>query len=92
MEIINSPISVEEAAKYCGISTQQIRALCREGKIKSNRLGRVWLIDPKSLTAIKSKLIHFKFQNITTLMLIKIYLLFIFKIIEFNSIKYFLKY
>lgn len=58
MEIINSPISVEEAAKYCGISTQQIRALCREGKIKSNRLGRVWLIDPKSLTAIKSNTCH----------------------------------
>ena len=50
MEKIISPISVEDAAQCCGLTVQQIRKLCRDKKINAKKIGKIWLVDKKSLT------------------------------------------
>ena len=54
MEKIISPISVEDAAQCCGLTVQQIRKLCRDKKINAKKIGKIWLVDKKSLTNKKS--------------------------------------
>ena len=42
-------ITTEEAARLTGYNVQHIRRLVRSGKIKSQKLGRDYVIDRKSL-------------------------------------------
>ncbi len=43
------PLTVAEAAAVKGVSTRRIRALCEAGRIRAEKVGRDWLIDPKAL-------------------------------------------
>lgn len=54
MEKIFSPISVEDAAAFCGLTVQQIRKLCRDKEINAQKIGKIWLVDKKSLSKKKS--------------------------------------
>lgn len=54
MERVFRPISVEDAAETCGLTTQQIRSLCRDGKVSAQKVGKIWLVDPDSIKKIKS--------------------------------------
>lgn len=42
-------LSVQEAANILQITPQQVRNLCRDGKIRSERLGKSWIIDRSDL-------------------------------------------
>ncbi|MBN7809844.1 DNA cytosine methyltransferase [Algoriphagus sp. H41] len=42
-------LSVSEAALKLNLSVQQVRNLCRDGKVKSEKIGSTWIIDEKSL-------------------------------------------
>ena len=42
-------ISVEETAKILKLSPQQVRNLCRDGKIKCSKIGNSWVIDRPEL-------------------------------------------
>jgi len=42
-------ISVKEASAKLNISTQQVRNLCRDGKLKSEKVGNSWVIDKENL-------------------------------------------
>lgn len=42
-------LSVSEAALKLGLSPQQVRNLCRDGKVKSEKIGSTWIINEKSL-------------------------------------------
>jgi DNA (cytosine-5)-methyltransferase 1 len=54
MERAFSPISVEDAAASCGLTAQQIRSLCRDGKVLAKKIGKIWLVDSNSIEKIKS--------------------------------------
>lgn len=41
--------SVEDASKKLNISPQQVRNLCRSGKLKSQKVGSSWIIDDQNL-------------------------------------------
>jgi hypothetical protein len=45
-------VSVHEAAALAGRSERRIRQLASAGNIRSQRFGRVWQIDPDSLTNV----------------------------------------
>lgn len=38
-------LSINEVAKELNLTPQQVRNLCREGKIKSQKVGRTWVIE-----------------------------------------------
>lgn len=42
-------VSVEDASKKLNITPQQVRNLCRYGKIKSEKIGNTWIIDESNL-------------------------------------------
>ena len=42
-------LSVKEASEKLNISTQQVRNLCRYGKLISEKVGKTWVIDEDSL-------------------------------------------
>lgn len=42
-------ISVKQASEKLNISPQQIRNLCRDGKVKSEKIGNSWVIDEDDL-------------------------------------------
>lgn len=42
-------ISVDDASKKLNISPQQVRNLCRSGKLKSEKVGNTWIIEDSNL-------------------------------------------
>lgn len=46
-------ITVREASQETGYSTEYIRELCREGKVKAEKFGTVLVIDRASLIQYK---------------------------------------
>ena len=47
-------LSVHEVAVKLNLTPQQIRNLCRDGKLKSEKLGRTWIINQKDVDAFLS--------------------------------------
>ncbi|MEM9141740.1 MAG: DNA cytosine methyltransferase, partial [Bacteroidota bacterium] len=47
-------LTVNETAIQLGISPQQVRNLCRDGKLNANRIGRAWVIAEKEVAAFLS--------------------------------------
>lgn len=43
-------ISIAQAAKRLGISRQRVHVLVRQGRIKAERIGKVWAIPEKALS------------------------------------------
>jgi excisionase family DNA binding protein len=48
-------ISTTEAAKRLNVSPSRIRAMISSGRLKGIKVGKVWLIDPKDLDAVKDR-------------------------------------
>lgn len=46
-------ISTREAARRLKKSEEWVRSLCREGRLTAVRVGRVWLIRPEGLDAVR---------------------------------------
>lgn len=46
---LNQTIGTSEAADILGLSQDHVKLLCRQGKIKSKRIGKTWIIDKNSL-------------------------------------------
>lgn len=42
-------VSTQRAAEIAGLHPETVRRLCREGKIKYSRIGRVYVIDERDL-------------------------------------------
>lgn len=42
-------LSVAEAAVKLNLTPQQVRNLCRDGKLKSEKIGNTWIVEPKSV-------------------------------------------
>ena len=49
--VLDSCISVKEAAEYSGYSSQYLRRLLRLGKLAGLKLGHLWLIEMDSFEA-----------------------------------------
>ncbi len=45
-------ISVSDAAKRLGVSDRRVRALIDSGRLRAQRLGRVWMIHPAALGSV----------------------------------------
>ena len=45
VDVLENIIGVEEAAELWGLSAGYIKNLCAEGKIKSKKIGKTWIID-----------------------------------------------
>jgi excisionase family DNA binding protein len=48
-------ISTTEAARRLNVSPSRIRAMISSGRLKAMKVGKVWLIDPKNLDAVKDR-------------------------------------
>ena len=48
-------ISTTEAARRLNVSPSRIRAMISSGRLKAMKVGKVWLIDPKDLDAVKDR-------------------------------------
>jgi excisionase family DNA binding protein len=48
-------ISTTEAARRLKVSPSRIRAMIGSGRLKAIKVGKVWLIDPKDLDAVKDR-------------------------------------
>ena len=48
-------ISTTEAARRLNVSPSRIRAMIGSGRLKAMKVGKVWLIDPKNLDAVKDR-------------------------------------
>jgi excisionase family DNA binding protein len=48
-------ISTTEAARRLNVSPSRIRAMIGSGRLKAIKVGKVWLIDPKDLDAVKER-------------------------------------
>jgi excisionase family DNA binding protein len=48
-------ISTTEAAKRLNVSPSRIRAMIGSGRLKAMKVGKVWLINPKDLEAVKDR-------------------------------------
>lgn len=46
---MGTPVSVKDAAGQLGVSPQRIRTLCREGQLKSEKIGNTWIVDQQSI-------------------------------------------
>ena len=46
-------ISTTEAARRLNVSPSRIRAMIDSGRLKAIKVGKVWLINPKDLDAVK---------------------------------------
>lgn len=51
-------VSTSAAAKKLAISKQQVRKLCRDGQLKSQKIGVSWIIDEKSVYSYGLKKSH----------------------------------
>lgn len=47
-------MSTDEACQILGISRQQVRDYIRQGRIKAQQIGRVWVINRASLMKFKA--------------------------------------
>jgi len=47
-------LTVAEAAEIRGVSPRRIRKLCEDGRLKAEKVGRDWLIDPRSLERLQA--------------------------------------
>lgn len=45
MFMLENVIGVEEAAELWGLKASYIKNLCAQGKVKSKKIGNVWVID-----------------------------------------------
>ena len=45
-------LSVHDAAKRLGVSDRRVRALIDSGRLRAERLGRAWMIDPNALASV----------------------------------------
>lgn len=48
-------ISTAEAARRLGVTPNRIRALIDAKRLKATKLGHVWMIDAKDLSAVKKR-------------------------------------
>ena len=48
-------ITSDEAANILNVDTPQVQQLCRQGKLKAVKIGRMWFIDPASVQEYASK-------------------------------------
>ena len=48
-------IGTTEAAKRLGVSSNRVRALIDSGRLKAQKIGREYAIDPKDLEAVKDR-------------------------------------
>jgi excisionase family DNA binding protein len=48
-------ISTTEAARRLNVSPSRIRAMIDSGRLKAIKVGKVWLINPKDLDAVKDR-------------------------------------
>jgi excisionase family DNA binding protein len=48
-------ISTTEAARRLNVSPSRIRAMIASARLKGIKVGKVWLIDPKDLDAVKDR-------------------------------------
>ena len=46
-------LSTEDAAKELGVCDSRVRALILAGRLKAEKLGRVWIILPADLKAVR---------------------------------------
>jgi DNA (cytosine-5)-methyltransferase 1 len=46
---MSTNISIKDASLQLKISQQQVRTLCRQGKITAEKIGNTWIVDRKSL-------------------------------------------
>lgn len=51
--MLENIIGVEEAAKLWGLSPGYIKNLCAEGKVKSKKIGKTWVIDKTQESPVK---------------------------------------
>ena len=51
---VESPLTVQEAAEKLESHPDHLRRLLRTGKVKGERIGQVWLIDPQEAERIKA--------------------------------------
>ena len=47
---MSTNISIKDASSQLAISEQQVRTLCRQGKITAEKIGNTWIIDQKSIS------------------------------------------
>ena len=55
---MSTEISIKEAALQLDISEQRVRTLCRQGDLKSRKVGNTWLIAPDSINRYGLKTAH----------------------------------
>lgn len=48
-------IGTAEAAKRLGLTSNQVRNLCKRRVIRAKQIGRNWLMDPADVEAAKSR-------------------------------------
>jgi excisionase family DNA binding protein len=48
------PFTVQEAAEQLDYHPDHLRQLLRTGRVKGERIGQVWLIDPQEVERIKA--------------------------------------
>jgi len=48
-------IGTAEAARRLGISQGRVSVLIREGRLKAERIGRMWIIDERDLKAVEHR-------------------------------------
>ena len=48
-------ISVRDAAERLGVSDRRVRALIESGRLRAQRLGRVWMIEPGALGSVEGE-------------------------------------
>ncbi len=48
-------ISVNDAAERLGVSGRRVRALIESGRLRAQRFGRVWLIEPSALGSVEGE-------------------------------------
>lgn len=49
--LISTMLSIQEAADQLQITPQQLRNLCREGKVRAEKVGRSWVINEEDLAS-----------------------------------------
>lgn len=60
---MSTEISIKEAALQLDISEQRVRTLCRQGELKSRKIGNTWLISQDSINRYGLKTAHKVAEN-----------------------------
>jgi DNA (cytosine-5)-methyltransferase 1 len=60
---MSSHVSVKEASSSLSVSEQRVRTLCRNGAIKANKIGNLWLINQSSLTKYANRKRRYSTEN-----------------------------